>query len=240
VSYSAINKTRHYRFTLPAAFGVGNHAGSWKAILKVDDSDYRKYASSLDNDRRMSQSFLTHGARYSVLVNTYSNLRMRTTLTQNSYEPGATLTLRSILTEYGIPIDHRAAVHAAVTRPDGTRFTLPLIEGEPGIFESSLQASIPGIYHCRAVAAGGTLRGKSFTREITLDGAVYRGGDGPPNPTRPDDQLPTTGENGGLGTAPTGTDRLIEIISHCCRFNSRILWVIVLLLLIILILLWWR
>lgn len=240
VSYSAINKTRHYRFTLPVAFAAGNHAGSWKAILKVDDKDFRKYASSLDNDRRRSQSFLTHGARYSVLVNTYSNLRMRTTLTQNSYEPGAMLTLRSILTEYAIPVDHRASVHAAVTRPDGTRFTLPLVEVEPGIFENSLQASMPGIYHCRAVAAGGTLRGKSFTREITLDGAVYRGGDGPPNPTRPDDQLPSTGETGGLGNSPTGVDKLVEIITHCCRFNSRILLGIAILLLIIIIILLWR
>jgi hypothetical protein len=240
VSYSAINKTRHYRFTLPAAFGGGNHAGSWKAILKVDDSDYRKYASSRDNERRTSQSFLTHGARYSVLVNTYSNLRMRTTLTQNSYEPGATLTIRSILTEYGIAVDHRAAVNAAVTRPDGTRFTLPLTEVEPGTFENSLQASMPGIYHCRAVAAGGTLRGKSFTREITLNGAVYRGGDGPPNPTRPDDQLPSTGETGGLGNSPTGVDKLVEIITHCCRFNSRILLGIAIFLLIIIIILLWR
>jgi hypothetical protein len=224
VSYSAINKTRHYRFTLPAAFGVGNHAGTWKAILKVDGNDYKKYASSLDNDRRRDQSFLTHGARYSVLVNTYSNLTMRATLTQNSYEPGAMVTFRSILTEYGIPVDHRATVHAEVTRPDDTRFTLPLIEVEPGIFEKSFEANMPGIYHCRVVAAGGTLRGKPFTREITLDGAAYRGGDGPSNPTRPDDQLPSTGENGGLGTAPTGADRLVEIISHCCRYNSRILW----------------
>jgi hypothetical protein len=240
VSYSAINKTRHYRFTLPAAFAVGNHAGTWKAILKVDGNDYKKYASSLDNDNRERQSFLTHGARYSVLVNTYSNLKMRAILAQNSYEPGAMLTLRSLLTEYEIPIDHRATVFATVTRPDRTGFTLPLVEVEPGIFEKSFQADMPGIYHCRVVAAGGTLRGKSFTREITLDGAAYRGGDEPSNPTRPDDQLPDTGENGGLGTAPTGADRLVEIISHCCRYNSRILWGIAFLLVIIAILLWRR
>jgi hypothetical protein len=110
---------------------------------------------------------------------------MRATLTQNSYEPGAMLTLRSILTEYGIPVDHRATVDAEVTRPDDTRFTLPLIEVEPGIFEKSFQANMPGIYHCRVVAAGATLRGKPFTREITLDGAAYRGGDRPSDPTRP-------------------------------------------------------
>jgi hypothetical protein len=56
----------------------------------------------------------------------------------------------------------------------------------------------------------------------------------------PDDQLPDTGENGGLGTASTGADRLVEIISHCCRYNSRTLWGIAFFLLIVAILLWRR
>ena len=240
VTYSAINRTRHYRFTLPVAFASGNHAGTWKAILKVDDNDYKKYAAGLERDQRAAQSFVTHGARYSVLVNTYSNLRMRATLTQNSFEPEATLTLRSLLTEYDIPVEHRATVSADVTRPDGTHFNLPLAEVEPGVFDASFQAHLPGTYHCRILASGATLRGKPFSREITLNGAVYRGGDGPSTPTRPDDQLPSTGETGGFGDTPAGTDKIVEILTRCCRYNSRFLWGIAVLLFIILILLWRR
>jgi hypothetical protein len=239
VSYSQINRTRHYRFTLPAAFPSGNHSGTWKAILTVERKDPPGIAAR-DNASRQSQSFLTHGARYSVLVNTYSNLRMRAALTQDSYEPGAELTLRSILTEYGIPVEHRGSVYASVARPDATRFTLPLIEVEPGVFEASFRANLPGTYHCRIVASGATLRGKPFTRELTLDGAVYRGGDGPSPPTRPDDQLPGTGETGGLGDTPAGTDKIVEILRRCCLNNSRVLWVILVFLLIIVILLWRR
>ncbi|MEO6098359.1 MAG: tyrosinase family protein [Fibrobacteria bacterium] len=236
ISYSAINATRNYRFTLPVAFAGGNHIGEWKAILKVDANDYKKYAASLDRLAKQRQSFLTHGARYSVLVNTYSNLKMRATLTQNSFEPGATLTLRSILTEYDIPVDHRATVFADVMRPDRTHFKQSLNEAEPGVFDASFPALLPGIYHCRIAAGGATLRGKAFTREITLDGAVYRGGDAPSTPTRPDDQLPTTGETGGFANVPTGIDKVVEIITHCCRFNSRLLWGVLILLVIIVVL----
>lgn len=237
IDYSAVNKTLHYRFTLPVAFASGNHTGAWKAILKVDANDYRKYASALDSNPQGRQSFMAHGARYSVLVNTYSNLRMRATLTQNSFEPQAMVTLRGILSEYGAPVEHRAVMTADVTRPDRTHFNLPLSEVQPGVFEASLQAHLPGIYHCHIVATGATFRGKPFTREIGLDGATYRGGDGPATPTRPDDQLPGTGETGGLGDAPSGIDKLTEILSRCCRHNSRLLWGIAVCLLIIIVLL---
>jgi len=88
-----------------------------------------------------------------------------------------------------------------------------------------------------STASGATLRGRTFTREITLDGAAYRGGDGPSTPTRPDDQLPSTGETGGLGDTPTGIDKIVELLTRCCRNNSRLLWGIALFLVIIVILL---
>ena len=238
ISYSAINLTRHYRFTLPVAFVAGNHAGNWKAILKINEAEYKQYASSFDNNKRKRNTFTSHGARYSLIVNTYSNLKMKSTITQQSYEPGAMLTLRSIITEYGIPVAQRASVHAEITRPDGTSFNLSLIEDEPGVFENSFKAHIPGTYNCRMMAAGATIHGRPFTREITQDGAVYRGGDQPAAPTRPDNELPANGENGGLGTVPSGNDKLVKIIGLCCRRNSLILWFIALLLLIIAILLW--
>ena len=240
IGYSAINKTRHYRFTLPVAFAGGNHAGTWQVLLNVDANDIKKHAAALDRYPQQMQSLLTHGARYSVLVNTYSNLKMKASLTQTGFEPGATLTLRSVLTEYDIPVDHRANVHAEITRPDHTHFNLFLNEVEPGIFDKSFVAALPGIYHCRILASGATLRGRPFTREITLDGATYRGGNNPSTPTRPDDQLPTTGETGGLGDTPGGVDKVVGILLRCCRINSRFLWIFLVLLLLILLMLWKR
>jgi hypothetical protein len=241
VTYSTINQTRRYRFTLPVAFAGGNHAGTWKAILQVEANDFTKVTAGFaDRLPAGSQSLMAHGVRYSVLVNTYSNLRMACTLTQSSYEPGAILTLRSIITEYGIPVTHRASVHAEVVRPDKTTFTLPLPEAEPGIFENSFAAPMSGTYHCRIIASGATIRGTPFTREITLNGAVYRGGDAPPTPTVPDDQLPANGENGLVPGATQGGGKLVEIINRCCRNNSLLLWLVVFLLLVIIFVLLWR
>ena len=44
------------------------------------------------------------------MVHSYSNLRMRARLTQSSFEPGASLDLRAVLTEYGLPVNRRAMV----------------------------------------------------------------------------------------------------------------------------------
>jgi hypothetical protein len=44
---------------------------------------------------------------YSVVVHARSSLNMGAFLTQNSYEPGATFHLRAVLTEIGLPVDHR-------------------------------------------------------------------------------------------------------------------------------------
>jgi hypothetical protein len=94
-------------------------------------------------------------------------------------QPGATLTLRAALSEYGIPVDHRAGVRAELERPDGSQATLTLEEVEPGIFEASTVAGIQGVYRFRLVASGVTMRGVAFTREQLLSGAVVPGGDNP-------------------------------------------------------------
>lgn len=132
-----------------------------------------------------------HGIRYNFSVNAYSNLRMRAFLSQTSHEPGSTITVRTILTEYGIPIASRASCHTLVTRPDNTLIDVVLQEIEPGIFESSIVASISGVYHFQILAEGKTLRGNRFTREQTLTGSVWNGGNRPPpsskdKPNKPD------------------------------------------------------
>jgi len=173
-----------YRMTLPVPIGdAGASAGQWHAVLTMDEKNYKRHLARLDNYPKLRQSTLAHGVRYSLNVHTYSNLRMRASLAQNSYEPGATLTLRAILTEYGLPVARRATVRAELKRPDNSTAMLTLTEVEPGIFETTVLASSAGIYHFIVRANGTTLRGQPFTREQIVTGAVWKGGDQP---------LPTT------------------------------------------------
>jgi hypothetical protein len=105
---------------------------------------------------------------------------MSTLAVQSSYEPGANVTLRAVLTEGGLPVERRATVMAELGRPDGTSTTAALAELEPGVFESSFTAAVMGIYPVRFRAYGTTLRGHAFTREQLRTAAVWRGGDAPP------------------------------------------------------------
>ena len=220
IEYSVGNTSKNYKFNLPLAFPAGNHTGEWYAILKINDDDYRKYLSKLRDQEHVSQSFSTHGARYSVIVHSYSNLRMNASIHQDSLEPGANISLRALLNEYGLPIENRADVNVEVTRPDASLFIVALPEIEPGIFEQSFVANIPGTYHCRFLANGATIRGNEFTREQTLTAAVFQGGDTPtPEPTDP-------GKDGTIG-------RLFE---KCCQNITRILIGIFILILIFIVL----
>jgi hypothetical protein len=147
ISYGVGAQTRSYRFTLPVAVGAGQQAGLWHAVLAIDHRDFRKALSRLRDhqDQRPFHSFATHGARYSVVIHTYSNLRMVVRVEQSSFEPGAALTFQAVLTEYGIPVEKRAQAHVELTRPGGTVTTVPLTETEPGIFEGTSTATFSGI-----------------------------------------------------------------------------------------------
>lgn len=186
MSYGVGAQTRSYRYTLPVAVGAGQQAGVWHAVLAIDQPDYRKALSRLrdQKDQRRFQTFSTHGARYSVLVHTYSNLRMASRVEQSSFEPGAKLSFQAALTEYGIPVEKRAQAHVELTRPGGTFVTIPLTETEPGIFEGTSTATFSGIYYARVMARGVTLRGTPFTREQLANVAVWKGGDDPYQPPR--------------------------------------------------------
>ena len=93
---------------------------------------------------------------------------MRAGLSQDSLQPGATLTVRAALTEYGVPIDHRATMGATLERPDGSRATIAIPQIEAGIFEASTKASMQGVYRFHVVASGATMRGLPFTRDQPL------------------------------------------------------------------------
>ena len=178
VSFIAYNNEAFYRMNIPVS-GFGAQAGVWHAVLMVDESYYKRYSEKIKKESELYQVFLAHGVRYNLSVHASSNLNMRANLYQTSYEPGAELTVRATITEYGAPLTGRAFVHARVERPDNTKTIMKLDEKEPGVFEASLNAVVPGIYKFFVNATGKTLKGATFTREQYLTGAVWKGGDSP-------------------------------------------------------------
>jgi hypothetical protein len=223
VNFTVGTNMSYYRFTLPVALGGGARVGTWHAVLRVDDVILLETSRKFANNAVAAARLQTHGARYSLNVQSYSNLRMSARLDQTNFEPGARLTLRVKLTEYDQPVDHRAGVTAELRRPDATTAVLGLTEVDPGVFETSIIASIAGVYRFRALAAGVTMRGLSFTREQTLTGAVFPGGDQP---------LPTSTGDGGDGEGLDG--------KVCCRNLTRLLWILAILLFIIILVLVFR
>jgi hypothetical protein len=224
VTFAVGTNMSYYRFTLPVAIGGGSGAreGTWHAVLKVDDKILRRELSEFANKPTALASAQAHGARYSLNVQSYSNLLMNARIDQPSFEPGATMTLRANLAEYGLPVEKRASVRTELRRPDNTTTVLSLAEVDPGTFETSVLATMAGVYHFRVLASGTTFREKPFTREQVLTGAVFQGGDDP---------LPTStgGAQGG------GLDG-----KNCCTRLTWLLWVIAILLLIIILVLLFR
>ena len=220
MSHSFGTNVAFYRMTLPALInGVGQQVGTWHAILsgqgQVPGREFLKGSLAA-----LQQN--VHGVRYNLMVHSYSNLRMRARLTQSSFEPGATLNLRAVLTEYGLPVNRRAMVRAELVRPDLTTAIVVLNEVEPGIFAASVPANSNGVYQFRVRAAGATLRSQPFTREQGLTGAVYQGGDNPPPTTTRDPEGNPTDDK------------------TCCKRLTWLLWVLAILLLIIILILLFR
>ncbi len=165
----------YYRFGLPLlGGGKPAHAGVWHALLTIANRGMQEFVSSVGR----------HGARYNVSVHTYSNVRMVASLTQNNFEPGATLVVRAALTEFGIPLLGTAKVRAELVRPDNTQTGIWLNEVEPGVFQADVIASLVGVYQFRVLADGWTHRGEVFTREQLLSGITVAGGNSLP-PTTP-------------------------------------------------------
>ncbi|NEQ95583.1 MAG: S8 family serine peptidase [Cyanothece sp. SIO2G6] len=189
IDYVSAQGVSFYRMTLPVPIAAGARAGKWHAVLTVDEVYYKRYLSTLDNFPELYNQVLAHGVRYSLSVHSYSGLRLQAQLLQDSLEPGAILTIRAVLTEYGLPIDSsRATVRAEFERPDGTGGVLTLHETEAGsgIYTANLQALLSGVYRFRVLANGSTLRGRIFIREHLLTGSVWQGGNNSP-PTSTDD-----------------------------------------------------
>jgi len=190
VSFDTGTNLKTSRFSLPIAFQANqNHSGTWHALLEIDKDLFKK-ALSADGERGhpTNQGSLAElrskGAKYCLSVHSFSNLRMNASVSQNGFVPGSTLFLRAALTEYGLPVEHRATVTAAVEYPDKSHGVIAFAEDQPGVFATSLVANQAGIYRFRIMAEGGTFRGAAFTREQLATAAVSIGGDQPSQPPR--------------------------------------------------------
>lgn len=182
MTYARGALSRHYRFTLPVAVGAGQQAGTWHALLKVNAREFRKALSRQDDDKVARTRFATHGARYSLVVQTWSNLRMTAGVTQDGHAPGARVRISADLSEYGMPLERRSSGEVEITLPGGGVTTLPMTETQPGRLEATTVATVPGVHHGRVLVRGATLRGVPFTREAIVTAAVWPGGDAPYRP----------------------------------------------------------
>jgi hypothetical protein len=172
-----------FRLTLPLPVGDGAHAGTWYATVGIDEDSkgYRRYLNHVEEtDPEGFHVIERNGVRYNLSVHTRSDLRFQTTLGQDSYEPGATLSLGATLSQYDYSLSG-ATVEAVVTTPEGGTDVHRLSEVEPGRFTADLVAPTAGVYTVHTTAHGHTLRSRPFTRERTRTAVVWpRGDDAPP------------------------------------------------------------
>ena len=173
--YQPGTNMKFYRYPLPLPLGGGARAGIWHALLEIDKDAFKRSLAKLENDRRAFARAASNGPRYSVSVQAYSNLRLTATASQSGFASGATIALRAVLTEFGVPLERRAVVRAETTFPDNTTATLPMLETDPGVFTASLATHTYGVYRFRVVAEGRTFRGAPFTREQTVTAATLAG-----------------------------------------------------------------
>jgi hypothetical protein len=217
-TFNSQSGTTTCSFNLPLAFTHPPvHSGGWYVILEIDGVEYKRYSHMKEGNN--GSSLYAKGARYCVSVHSYSNLRMQCRLDQSGMTPGSLMTLRASLKEYDLPVAHRAVVSAQVEEPDHSTTTLLLAEGDPGIFQAGMIASMSGIYRFRIVAEGADYKGVPFAREQILTGAVFQGGDQPKG----------GGDNGGI----SGSVR-------CCKLTLRMLWAILVVAILILLTLFFK
>jgi len=187
VQYVQAANLAYYRLSLPGipSDAAGTHPGTWYATVRIgrgpamDGRDV--YVGAAAGAGRTLP--------YDIVVHCYSNLVFRAYARQSGFEPGATVWLTGTLQEYDVPVEKRANVWADVTRPDGSVFTLQLMESEPGRYENAFVAALAGLYTMRVRTIGATFRGTAFVREQTLTAAVYPGGARLTDPGRDDAQV---------------------------------------------------
>ena len=226
------NGAAFYRVALPAipASAGGSHGGTWHAVLKLG--------------RRFTQGFTSIAVGtpvgvgvvvpYDFLAHAYSNLVLKASSVQSSFEPGADVQVFATLKEYDVPVvGSRAFVWAEVRRPDTSTFNVAMSGTEDAPYSGTFKTSLPGVYAIRVRAQGETLYGSPFTREQTLTAvAVSGGGSRPTEPPRDRlaDLLCCLFEGGGripdrlrkhLEELGIDSERFAKCLRHLCVRNAE-------------------
>lgn len=168
--------TSFYRIDLPALAARPNtHAGRWIAEFQLADPDeVKKWIGSRETHNKGLLEVLRRGSLpYSCIVHTRSNLDMQASVVQPAFAPNNELTVRAVLSEYGVPYRGSASVWATVTQPGGATARLDLSDSGDGEYEATYTPRAPGLYRFRVQAAGATSGGHQFTREHTLSRGVF-------------------------------------------------------------------
>lgn len=177
VHYGTSLHSSLYRLSLPnLTFGERRQEGVWHGVVKFDEK-YTEYLS--ENVTHVPNYGPGRGVKYSLNIHAYSNLKLTGSASQNSYEPGAQITVTGRLTEYGMPMQQNAQVRAEITRPDGSTVLLNLGRIEAGQYQGQMIATQAGVYRFRLRASGYTRRERPFTRERLFTAGIWQGGDKP-------------------------------------------------------------
>lgn len=168
------------RVTLPLVeSGQESWEGTWH-LLMASDIKQRHPTHNLHTGSEYS-------IPYSAIVHATSSLNLRSSVSNSGNNPGSTLFIKAVLTEYGQPLPTHPSVIAILSPPNGPDIVLNLDETSLGEYEVSTAANHSGIYRFRVVATGLSRRGKEFTREQLLTAVVgqpTRNPDGEPENPR--------------------------------------------------------
>lgn len=196
------SRALYMRAGLPLFAGGRTHqTGRWHLLLAIHPEFWKRLGGGA-NDPAIGGQFNGPGIRYSASVAAYSSLRLAAAVHQNSLQPGATMTVRGTLTEYGSPFLGNGKIVSETVRPDGYEWIMPLVPvaEEPGAWSASLSADQTGVYRFRLIASGRNRHDQKFTREAIRTGAVWRGGDNPV------DHPGASGQPGNGGGRGSGLD----------------------------------
>lgn len=186
IRFIAGRTVHYYRMELPAFPTKPEvHVGEWHALVKLG----RKF----DPQSRLQEKW-PH-VRYSIMVQTHSNLRMRADVIQESYGLNTPMEITAALTEYGMPVDDRFKLVGYLTRPDGLEVSSAMESiGNGRYVWNYTDTELPGVYTVHIVGEGVTLRGAKVSREQFVTGMIIRGG------------------GRDLETSGKGSDELIDVL----------------------------
>lgn len=183
-----------YRFTLPVDPGIAA-AGEWKALIRLPKDAVHKLRGREDLRERLAQLRLTGTVPYSLIAQSYSDVRLEAELARSLVIAGDELELRARLAMFGRPFTGRARVLARVTDPGGAETLVALRAAGDGSYGGAFATAKPGVYSVRFTATGGDRRATRFQREELRTAVAYaaeipKGEGRPEDDKRPGREIP--------------------------------------------------